>query len=372
MKPETVAIHAPGRRRDGAVAPPLHLSTTFEHGPANELTHGFHYVRTANPNVEDLEARLAALEGGEGAVAYASGMAAAAAALGAIRPGSEIIFHRDLYFDVKTLAESVLPDRNIDPKFIDLRDEAALADALSENTALVWLETPSNPLMDVVDIGSVASTASKVGAKVLVDGTFATPALQRPFEHGADYVLHSLTKYIGGHSDVQGGALIVREGGRAVDDLKRQRTVSGGVLAPFNAWMISRGLQTLHCRMERHAANAAAIADMLEGHEAVARVRYPFLESNPQRALAVKQMSAGGGMASFDLKGGREAALRVASSVKLFVNATSLGGVESLIEHRASVEGPASPTPAGLLRLSVGLEHIDDLKEDLTQALAKA
>lgn len=372
MRPETIAIHAPGRRRNGNIAPPIHLTTTFEHGPANELMHGFHYVRTANPNVEDLEARLAALEGGAGAVAYASGMAAAAAALFAVPPGGEVVFHRDLYFDVKTLAERHLPERNIRATFADLRDEAALAGALHERVRLVWFETPSNPLMDLIDIERVCAAASKVGAKALVDGTFATPALQRPFEHGADYVLHSLTKYMGGHSDVQGGALVVREDAAFIDALKRQRTVTGGVLAPFNAWMISRGLQTLYCRMERHAANAAALAEWLAAQEAVERVRYPFLESNHNLALAKRQMSAGGGMLSFEVKGGRDAALRVASSLKLIVNATSLGGVETLIEHRASVEGEASATPKNLLRLSVGLENVEDLKEDLSQALAAA
>jgi len=368
MNPETIAIHAP-RRRDGAVAPSISLSTTFEHGPANEMLHDHAYIRASNPNVCDLESRLAAVEGGAGAVAYASGMAAGAGLLSTLKPGSRVVFHNNLYYDFKRLSAEILPDWGVEGVFVDMRHEAALAAALSEETALLFFETPSNPGLDVIDIECMTSLAKAVGAKTLVDNTFATPAIQKPLDHGADYVMHSLTKYMGGHSDVQGGAIIVRDGGD-IDTLRNARTITGGVLAPFNAWLVSRGLQTLHCRMQKHCANAAALAETLDAHSAVECVRYPFLKSNPSREMAMKQMTAGGGMVSVEIKGGREAALKVAGALKLFINATSLGGVESLVEHRASVERGFTDTPEGLLRLSVGLEHIDDLKDDFAEALA--
>lgn len=372
MKPETIAIHAGNAKRDGAAAAPIHLSTTFEHGPANEPIHDFTYVRDANPNVDDLETRLAAMEGADGSVAFASGMAAGAAVLATLPPGARVLFHQDLYFDYGSLCREVLAGRGLETATLDLADEAALAAELERGAALVWFETPSNPRLDLLDIAKISAAARAAGADVLVDGTFATPVLQRPLDLGATYVLHSLTKYMGGHSDVQGGSVAFRGDADAGARLKRVRKLTGGVLAPFNAWLIARGLQTLHVRMERHCANAAAVASMLDAHPKVERARYPFLASHPGSDLARRQMAAGGGMASFDVKGGREAALRVAANLKLFLNATSLGGVESLVEHRASVEEPAPISPPGLLRLSVGLEHADDLIADLEQALEHA
>lgn len=369
MKPETAAIHVPDRRYDGAVAPPIHLTTTFEHGAAaNELTHGYLYVRHGAPNISDLEARIAALEGGAACVAFASGMAAAAAVLGTLRPGERAVLHRDLYFDVKTLAREELPLKNIKVDFADLADPQTVADALSSPASLVWIETPTNPMLDIIDIAAVAKAALRAGAKLMVDTTFASPALQNPLALGADYVMHSATKYMGGHSDVQGGAIAVRDANDA-EALLRARKLSGAALSPFNAWLISRGLQTLHCRMEKHCANAAIVANFLENHEAVATVRYPFLESHPGAAIARRQMKAGGGMVSAIIKGGREGALGVARRLSLIVNATSLGGVESLVEHRASLEGPETTTPQGLLRFSIGIEHPDDLIADLRRAL---
>lgn len=369
MKFATRAIHVPEDRVGGAIASPIQLSTTFEHGPANEPLSAFKYVRYGNPNVNELEARLATLENASSAIVYASGMAATAALLGSLPAGSELILHKDCYFDTRVLAHGLSSRTGISHRVMDLRDKAALEEALSEKTALVWFETPSNPRLDVIDIAQVAELAHAAGAKLCVDGTFATPAVQQPLVHGADYVMHSLTKYVGGHSDIQGGALVLRDDPSLDTALRHWRTVSGSVLSPFNAWMLSRGLQTLDCRVERHSANALAIAGMLDAHPAVERVNYPFLESSPDRALAAKQMRLGGGMLSVELAGGREAALELASRVKLFVNATSLGGVESLIEHRASVEDPESVTPENLLRLSVGLEHADDLIADLEAAL---
>ena len=369
MKPETRAIHLPHRRSDGAVAPPIHLSTTFEHGPAAERLHDHEYRRESNPNVGDLEIRLASLEGGIGAVAYGSGMAAGAALFRAMPPGAVVVFHQDLYFAFRKLAEVEFPARGMAARFADFRDHDSLKAAF-EGATLVWFETPSNPRLEVIDIEAVAAAAHEAGAQVAVDGTFATPALQSPFKHGADFVMHSLTKFIGGHSDVMGGALIVRDNQAILEDLHKHRSLSGAVLGPFDAWLAARGLQSLYCRMAQHAANAKAIAEMLDGHPAIARVNYPFLEGSDAGEVANKQMSAGGGILSIELAGGRDAALSVARALRLFVNATSVGGVESLVEHRASVEGAWSQTPQSLLRLSVGLEHVDDLKADLRDALS--
>ena len=371
MKPETTAIHVPEKSYDGAIAPPIQLTTTFEHGPANELIHGFQYVRHATPNVNDLETRLAAMEGGVGALVFASGMAAGVALLNTLTPGSTVIFHDTIYFDFLTFSRSHLRDWGITSMVVDCGNEKALRAALEEgeNVALVWIETPTNPTMDLIDIEAVSTLAAEHGAQTLVDGTFATPALQLPLECGADYVLHSTTKYMGGHSDVQGGALVVRDDEAKLEALLEIRTLTGGVLAPFNAWLISRGLQTLYCRVEKHSSNASAIATMLDAHPNVERVRYPTLPGNERIAIANKQMSAGGGMLAFDVKGGRDASLKVTAALRLIINATSLGGTESLIEHRKSIEGSETETPDNLLRLSVGLEHVDDLIDDLKQAL---
>ena len=372
MRDETKAIHVPGRRSGGSIAAPIELSTTFEHGPAGEDLYGYQYVRDNNPNVSDLEARLAAIEGADGAVAFGSGMAAGAALLACLPPGARVLFHKDLYTDFRKLAKRVLPNWGLECTSVDLTDATARSKAFAKGVDLVWFETPSNPSIDVLDIEAICREARAIGAEVLVDGTFATPVVQRPLALGANYVLHSLTKYMGGHSDVQGGAIAFRGGSSMADDLREKRRLAGGVLAPFNAWLISRGLQTLYCRMERHCANAQIVAEALDGLGGIARVRYPFLPGHPSYDIARKQMSSGGAMISIELEGGREAAIRVASAVKLFVNATSLGGVESLVEHRASIEGPESPTPPGLLRLSIGLENPDDLIEDLRSALTAA
>lgn len=367
---ETRAIHIPARRVQGSIAPPIQLSTTFEHGPAGEHLHGFEYVRDDNPNVSDLETRLAAVEGADGAVAFGSGMAAGTALLATLAPGARILFHKDLYFDFRRLAQKILPNWGLHCDSTDLSDASARSVAWDQGVDLVWFETPSNPSIDVLDIEEICREAKTHGAKVLVDGTFATPVVQRPLELGADYVLHSLTKYMGGHSDVQGGSIAYKGNTSIGEAIREKRRLTGGVLAPFNAWLISRGLQTLYCRMDRHCANAQRVAEALVGLEGVERVRYPFLPSHPSHDVARKQMSSGGAMVSIELEGGRDAAIRVASRVKLFVNATSLGGVESLIEHRASMEGPGSTSPPGLLRLSIGLENADDLIEDLRSAMS--
>ena len=365
----TRAIHVPGVRRDGAIAPPIHLSTTFEHGPANEAISQHEYVRSGNPNVDELEERLRSLEHGVAALAFSSGMAASNAVLGSLPRGSEILLHEDTYYDTRTIAKEFLEPLGIHHRVLDLRNSNAVDAALSDKTSMIWLESPSNPRLDIIDIAALAAKAHAAGAKLTVDSTFATPAVQQPLELGADYVMHSMTKFMGGHSDIMGGALVFRDDAGLAERLKYRRTLSGAVLSPFNAWLISRGLQTLDCRLERHSANALSVAKLLDAHPAVERTNYPFLESAPDYDLAKRQMRWGGGMLSFEMRGGRDAAIRVASRVKLFVNATSLGGVESLIEHRASIEGPYSASPDNLLRVSVGLEHPDDLLADLEAAL---
>jgi cystathionine gamma-synthase len=368
---ETLAVHAGGEPdpATGAVAPPIHLATTFEHGPESEHLHDYYYIRQGNPTQARLETALSAVEGGECALAFASGLAAAAAAMQALPAGSHVLVADDGYYDVRTIATEFLPRWGCAATLVDVTDLDAARGALRPETKLVFIESPSNPLMKIADIAALAEISHRAGAALLVDSTFATPALQRPLEQGADIVLHSTTKYLGGHSDVQGGALIFKKAGEWATQAAHVRKVLGGVASPFGSWLVLRGLRSLSCRVERHSANALALARALEAHPAVEGVHYPGLESHPAHAVAKRQMRAFGGMLSFRVRGGRSAAVRVVSRLKLFTVATSLGGTESLIEHRASSEGPTSKTPDNLLRVSVGLEHEADLMDDLRQAL---
>ena len=373
MRFETRAVHAGGDPdpATGAIAPPLHLSTTFEHGPAGEPHAAGHiYIRESNPTQSRLEEALAVVEGGEAALAFGSGVGAGAAFLQALDPGSHILFHRDLYYAYRTMALEYVPRWGMEASFVDMTDIGALRGALRPNTRLLWSESPTNPTMQVLDLRAIAGEAKRVGALLLVDGTFATPALQRPLELGADVVLHSTTKYLGGHSDVHGGALVFRSRGDVASRVQHNRHILGAVASPFASWMVLRGLRTLACRMERQSANALAVARALEGNPGVRSVHYPGLESDPGHTVAKGQMSAFGAMLSMRIAGGRDGAVRAASRVRLFRNATSLGGVESLLEHRRSVESPDSTTPDDLIRVSIGLEHPDDLIEDLRQAVA--
>jgi len=371
---ETVAVHA-GAEPDpatGAVAPPIHLSTTFEHGPASEDPFGYHYVRDANPTQARLEMALAALEQGDAALVWASGMAATGAYLQALPPGSHVVFPDDMYYANRVIARDMFPRWGLASTAVDGSDLAAIEAAMTPRTRLVWAESPSNPLMKIVDLAALAELAHARGAELLVDGTFATPALQQPLTLGADVVLHSTTKYIGGHSDVQGGALVFKRKDEMFQRLVDLRSLLGAVASPFNSWLVLRGLRTLAVRVERQSATAVALASALEGHPRLAAIHYPGLPSHRGHPVARRQMRAFGGMLSLQVKGGREGALGVASRVRLFLNATSLGGVESLIEHRASSEGPGSATSEDLLRISVGLEHPQDLIDDLRQALDRA
>ncbi|MEL7201812.1 MAG: aminotransferase class I/II-fold pyridoxal phosphate-dependent enzyme [Pseudomonadota bacterium] len=370
LRAQTLAVSPRTKLREvsGDVASALHLSTTFEHGPAYERLHGYSYARDDNPNVRQFEDQLGALEGAADCIAFASGVAAGAALAQTLPPGARVLFHGDTYLDFKNMVATYFPRWQLTADYVDMTDLGALAAALKTPCALVWFETPSNPCLDIIDIASVVALAHGANAKVVVDGTFASPAAQQPLALGADYCLQAATKYIGGHSDVMGGALACR----AIEDgkvLRRYRKLTGGVMAPFSAWLAARGLQTLFCRMAAQSQTAAGLATRLSVHPAIAIVHYPGLADHPGHAIAAAQMAHFGAMVSFQLAGGATAALETTANVELFTTATSLGGVESLIEHRASVEGGTTDTPPGLLRASIGLEHEDDLWADLEQAL---
>lgn len=367
----TLAVHV-GNEPDaatGAVAPPLHLSTTFRHGPAGERVAGYEYQREGNPTNDRLRAALVALEGGEDALTFASGMAAMTTLLESLPGGARVLFPDDCYSGLRMLFQEFLPERGIVAGVVDMADLDAVRAACATPLALLWIETPSNPLMKIADIAALAQIGHAAGAIVVVDNTFATPLLQRPLALGADIVMHSTTKYFGGHSDVLGGALVFARKDALAAKVAHRLHVTGAVLAPFSAWLTLRGCRSLGARMAMHCANARKVADFLTSHPAVERVNYPGLASHPGHAVAVRQMRDFGGMLSVELRGGREAALAMAGKLRLFTNATSLGGCESLIEHRASVEGANPRSPQNLLRISVGLEDAGDLIADLAQAL---
>jgi cystathionine gamma-synthase len=371
MRFETLAVHA-GAEPDaetGAVAPPIHLSTTFRHGPAAERVAGYEYQREGNPTQDRLETALAALEGGSAALAYASGMAAIAGLLETLPPGARILLPDDCYSGLRYLAVDFLPQRDVQAEFVDMGDLAAVEAACARPVALIWAETPSNPLLKICDIAALARIAHAHGALLACDNTFATPVLQRPLALGADVVMHSTTKYFGGHSDVLGGALVFARGDALFEAVRHRRHVTGAVMSPFSAWLTLRGFRSLPARMAMHCANARRLAEFLASHPAVAQVNWPGLASHPGHDVAAAQMHDFGAMLSLRLRDGRTAALETASRLRLFTNATSLGGCESLVEHRASVEGAHPVSPQDLLRVSVGLEHADDLLADFAQAL---
>jgi cystathionine gamma-synthase len=371
VRPETLFVHA-GTEPDaatGAVAPPLHLSTTFKHGPAGERVAGFEYVREGNPNQEQLEAALATLENGAGALVFASGMASITALLDSLPDGAHLLYPRDCYAGTRVLVNDFLPQRGVRATAVDVSDIDVVRAVITPQTKCLWLETPSNPLLRICDIAALSALAHEHGAIVACDNTFATPLLQQPLALGADVVMHSTTKYFGGHSDVLGGALVFARRDALFDTVAHRRHITGGVLSPFNAWLTLRGLRSLPARMAMHCRNARAVAEFLVGHARVEAVNWPGLPGHPGHAIAAKQMRDFGGMMSVQIRGGRTSALDFAARVRLFTNATSLGGCESLIEHRASVEGANPVSPQNLLRLSIGLEHADDLIEDLRQAL---
>lgn len=368
---ETTAVHA-GMHVDeetGAVAAPIHLSTTFERTAEGEPSRGFSYVRDGNPTQARLEEALAAIDGAEGALVFGSGMAAGAALLQALPKGAHVLLPDDCYYGYLGLANDFFERWGLSFDVVAMEDLDAVRRAVRPETRVLWAESPSNPLLKVVDLRALADIAHERGARLVVDGTFATPALQRPIELGADVVLHSTTKYLGGHTDVQGGSLAFRTRDAWHDGTLHVRKLVGGVGSPFNSWLVLRGIRTLAARMRVHSENAMVVARFLASHERVEAVFYPGLEGHPRHDVAAQQMSAFGGMLSFLVRGGCAEALGVTARTKLFLRATSLGSVESLIEHRNSSEGPGSRTAENLLRVSVGLEHAGDLVEDLAQAL---
>jgi cystathionine gamma-synthase len=371
MRLETLAVHA-GREADpatGAVTPPIHLSTTFERAADGSYPRGYFYSRIANPNRDALEKCLAALEGGAAAAAFSSGSAATMTVFQALSPGDHVIAPTDVYHGTARLLREVLASWGLDASFVDMTKPGQVAQAVRANTKLIWAESPSNPLLKITDIGRIAEIAHEAGALCACDNTWATPVLQRPFELGADLTVHATTKYLGGHGDVLGGAVIARAEDGFFQRMRKIQTLGGAVPSPFECWLVLRGVPTLPYRMRGHSENALRVATFLSGHPAVEAVHYPGLKEHPGYEVAARQMALPGGMLAFQVKGGREKAFEVAAKVKVFTRATSLGGVESLIEHRASMEGPETRTPDNLLRLSVGLEHPDDLIEDLAQAL---
>jgi cystathionine gamma-synthase len=371
MKIETQAVHA-GHQVDpgtGAVTPTLVMSTTFERSEDGSFPHSYIYTRSDNPNRVALETCLATLENGTAAAAFASGSAATAAVLHALRPGDHVIAPDDLYYGTARIFCDLYAHWSLETSFVDMRDPQAVERAMRPNTRLVWIETPSNPRLHVSDISKIAEIAHAGDALCVCDNTWATPVLQRPLELSADLVVHSTTKYMGGHSDVLGGAVITKTDDDMWQRIRAAQSVGGGVPSPFDCWLLLRSVATLPLRMDAHCRNARIVAQFLHEHSRVEQVYYPGLASDGGHAVAVRQMRDWGGMVSCNIRGGRDAAMAIAAKLKLFTRATSLGGVESLIEHRASIEGPDTRAPEGLLRISVGIEHPDDLIADLEQAL---
>jgi cystathionine gamma-synthase len=373
MRFETLAVHA-GHHVDpatGAVTVPIHLSTTFERDPDGSFPRGHAYARETNPNRNQLEECLAVIEGGAACVTFGSGSAATLAVFQALKPGDRVLIGDDAFYGSVRILREIMEPWGLHYTFVNMGDLAAVRAALEQPTALVWLETPSNPLLRVTDIAAVVKLAKSAGARVAADNTWCTPMLQRPLDLGADYVVHSTTKYLGGHSDVMSGAVIAREADAQLDRIRLFQRQGGAIPSPFDCWLLMRGVRTLPYRMRAHCENAGLLAAFLEGNDAVEAVHYPGLASHAAHDIAKRQMTMFGGMLSFQVRGGRTEAFKLTGLLNLFTRATSLGGPESLIEHRASVEGPHTRAPENLLRVSVGLEHPDDLIEDMQQALAR-
>jgi cystathionine gamma-synthase len=375
---ETLAIHA-GQEPDprtGAVVPPIYQVSTYKQDGVGGLRDGYEYSRSANPTRHALEECLAALEGGSRALAFASGLAAEDCLLRAVcTPGDHVVIPDDAYGGTFRLMARIFAEWGVSYRPVPISDIAAVRDALAERPARVlWAETPTNPLLSIADIAALADVAHQAGALLVVDNTFASPYLQQPLALGADAVVHSTTKYLGGHSDVVGGAVVVAD--QALGErLPFLQNATGAVAGPFDAWLTLRGVKTLAVRMDQHSRNAARVADMLTRHPAVIEVRYPGLPGHPGHEVAAKQMRDFGGMVSFRVRGGEEAAVAACGRTRLFTLGESLGGVESLVEHparmtHASAAGSLLEVPDDLIRLSVGIETGEDLLEDLRQALA--
>ncbi|MFD3994185.1 cystathionine gamma-synthase [Streptomyces sp. NPDC058548] len=373
---ETRAIHA-GNTADpltGAVVPPIYQVSTYKQDGVGGLRGGYEYSRSANPTRTALEENLAALEGGRRGLAFASGLAAEDCLLRTLlAPGDHVVIPNDAYGGTFRLFAKVVERWGVDFSVANTSDIEEVRGAVNDRTKLIWVETPSNPLLGITDIEAIAGVARQAGVKLVVDNTFASPYLQQPLALGADVVVHSLTKYMGGHSDVVGGALVTADEALG-EELAYHQNAMGAVAGPFDSWIVLRGIKTLAVRMDRHSENAEKIVEMLTQHPKVTQVLYPGLPEHPGHEIAAKQMRSFGGMISFRVEGGEEAAVEVCNRAQLFTLGESLGGVESLIEHpgrmtHASVAGSALEVPADLVRLSVGIENVDDLLADLRQAL---
>jgi cystathionine gamma-synthase len=373
-KPRTIAAQALGaiEPETRGVALPVHVSTTFIRDPDNQYRTGYAYGRPDNATVRQTEAVIAALEGAYEALLFGSGMAAATSVVLALPPGSHVLAPEVCYWGLRDWLKNEAPLFGYRVDLVDMSNVDAVRAAMKPDTKLVWIETPANPLWTIADISGVAEIAHAGGALLGIDSTAATPLFTRPLALGADIVMHSATKYLNGHSDVVAGVLAAPQDGVLWARIKQVRSHHGAILGPFEAWLLLRGLRTLEVRVHAQTESAGLLATRFANHQSIASVLYPGLPSHPGHAVAARQMSGFGGMLSVRVKGGERAAIDAAARVKLWKRATSLGGVESLIEHRASIEGPGSPCPPDLLRLSVGLEDPDDLYDDLDRALRAA
>ncbi len=375
MKERTIAVHAGLLHQTPSVSPDIVLSTTFRYRSEEISSNRYIYTRANNPNRQALETALAKLEGGSIAFAFASGMAAISAMIQTLEPSAHIILSDDVYHGTRDLIYDIFSNWGITFSSVDTTDVSQVQSALRDNTRLIWIETPSNPSLKIADIQAIADIAHQASALCVVDNTWATPIFQHPLALGADIVMHSTTKYIGGHSDVLGGVLILPEHLKdsVGEKLHTIQHLMGAVPSPFDCWLLLRSLATMPLRVRQQAQNAEQIAIFLSTHPQIERVHYPSLDTHPQHHIAQKQMQDGfGGMLSFQVREGKNVAAQIANNVRLITQATSLGGVETLIEHRAMVEGPRSPTPDNLLRLSVGIEDVEDIIADLEQAIERA
>lgn len=372
MHKETEAIHAAMDVANDTVdvVPPVHRSTVYEIDKEGRSKGDWHYTRLENPNRVQWEHVLKVLEEGEAAAAFSSGVAAASGVLQALSPGDHIIIPRDVYAGNRRLVSELMKPWGLQADFIDMTDLENIHNHINENTRLIWVETPSNPMMNIMDIEAICTLAHESGAVVCVDNTWPTPVNQLPLKLGADLVVHSTTKYFGGHSDILGGAVVAKKKNTLFDQIRLIQQIGGAVPSPDDCWMLARSTRTLSYRMRGHNENADALARFLEGHGRVTRVFYPGLASHGGHEIAQQQMSGFGGMISFLIDGGPAQAIKMIGKARLISRATSLGGVESTWEHRRSSEGPGSETPENLIRISVGLEHPEDLLEDLEHALA--
>jgi cystathionine gamma-synthase len=373
LRAETLAAQALGRVADPYrdIVPPIHVSTTYERAADGSYPGGRMYARADNPTFDTVEALCASLEHAHEALVFASGEAAAAAVFQSLRPGASILVPRNMYWGLRNWVVQFADTWQLALHVYDNDDNDDIATKVrSARPRLVWIETPANPTWDITDIAAVAELAREVGAVVAVDSTAATPLITRPLELGAGIVMHSATKYLNGHSDVVAGVLATARDDALWQRIKRERSGGGAILGPFEAWLLLRGMRTLHLRVAQACANAQAIAERFHGHRRLSHVLYPGLSTHPKHATAAAQMRGGfGGMMSLRLREGEAAAQAFTAKLRVFKRATSLGSVESLAEHRASVEGPGTQCPPDLVRLSIGVEHVDDLIDDLEQAL---